>query len=262
MNSDATLASTVRSEWIKFRTVRSSILGVAITLLLTIGLGVLVTSLVRAHWSTMSVANKLTFDPVGTSLVGVIFAQFAMGVIGTLFITSEYSAGSIRTTLAAVPNRVRLITAKFIVLVTSAIVIGEFAAFVAFFIGQAIFSGVVPTASLSQGDVLRAVIFAGVYLTILASLGFTIGLLIRHSAAAISIFVSILLVLPLIMAFLPQNWQNASIKYLPGEGLGQSMTSVSPTAHLFGPWTSFLILLVYLAVLLVLSTTLFARRDA
>lgn len=262
MSNDVSLSSVIHSEWIKFRTVRSSIMGVVITFVLTIGLGILVTSLVRAHWSTASQVTKLTFDPVQTSLVGVIFAQFALGVIGTLFITSEYSAGSIRTTLAAVPNRVRLIVAKFIVLVTSALVVGEIAAFLAFFIGQAIFSGVVPTASLSQGNVLRAVIFAGVYLTILAALGFTLGLLIRHSAAAISVFVSILLVLPLIMAFLPQSWQNAGIKYLPGEGLGHSMTAVNPTAHLFGPWTSFVLLLVYVAVLLGASTMLFVRRDA
>jgi ABC-2 type transport system permease protein len=163
MNSDVTFGSIVRSEWIKFRTVRSSIVGVLLTFVLTIGLGVLVTILIRAHWNSPSntAAQKLTFDPVQTSLVGVIFAQFAVGVIGTLFITSEYATASIRTTLAAVPNRAKLVAGKFVVLVASTFVVGEIVSFAAFFIGQAIFSGVVPTASLSNGSVLRAVVFSG-----------------------------------------------------------------------------------------------------
>jgi hypothetical protein len=90
----------------------------------------------------------------------------------------------------------KLIASKFVgVGRVHARILGEIVSFVAFFIGQAIYSGVVPTASLSNGTVLRAVIFSGVYLTLLTSLGFCIGLIIRHSAASISVFVSMLLVL-------------------------------------------------------------------
>jgi len=80
MSLNVTLGSVIRSEWLKFRTVRSSITGVLVTFVLTIGLGALVTSLLRAHWSTTDAARRLTFDPVATSLVGIIFAQFAIGV--------------------------------------------------------------------------------------------------------------------------------------------------------------------------------------
>jgi len=142
------------------------------------------------------------------------------------------------------------------------LVIGEVASFGAFFIGQAIYSGVVPTASLSDGAVLRTVIFAGLYLTLLAALSFTLGLLIRHSLAAISIFVSILLILPLILAFLPQSWQNDTVRFLPGEGLGHAMTSVQPGPNLFSPWMSFGILTLYVVVLVAISTSSFLRRDA
>ena len=71
----------------------------------------------RAHpLEQLSALRVATFDPVSSSLRGSLFAQFAVGVIGTLFITSEYTSGSIRTTLTAVPNRFRLIAGKFIVL--------------------------------------------------------------------------------------------------------------------------------------------------
>ena len=47
MSHDVTLGSILRSEWMKFRSVRSSIVGVVVTFVLTIGLGALVTTLVR-----------------------------------------------------------------------------------------------------------------------------------------------------------------------------------------------------------------------
>jgi ABC-2 type transport system permease protein len=261
VSPNVSLPSIVRSEWLKFRSVRSSIMGVVVTFVLTIGLGALVTSLLRAHWATASATSKLTFDPVSTSLVGVIFAQFAIGVIGALFITSEYSSGSIRTTLAAVPHRAELVLGKLVVLLLSVLVVSEIACFAAFSLGQSIFSGVVPTASLSNSSDLRAVILAGIYLTLVSALACGIGLILRHSAGTISVYVSVLLIVPLIFAFLPQSWQNDGTKYLPSE-LGHAMASASPVANDFGPWTSLILLAVYVVVVLVVGTSLFVRRDA
>ncbi len=104
MSRNISLGSIVRSEWLKFRSVRSSIVGVVLTLVLTIGLAALVTWLIRRNWATTSFQQS-DFRSVQTSLVGVILAQFAIGVIGALFVTSEYSSGSMRTTLTAVPKR-------------------------------------------------------------------------------------------------------------------------------------------------------------
>lgn len=261
MSNNVTLGSTVQSEWIKFRTVRSTIMGVVITFVLTIGLGALITTAVRGHWHSMSPARHLTFDPVSVSLGGILFAQFAVGVIGTLFITSEYSSGSIRTTLAAIPNRVELVLGKLVVLVASMFVVTEVACFITFLMGQAIFSGVVPTASLSNSAVLRTVILAGVYLTLLSVLGFSLGLILRQSAACISVFTSLLLIVPIIFFLLPQSWQNTVAKYEPSQ-LGHAMASVTPAANDFGAWTALMILVIYVVVVLSAGTTMLIRRDA
>jgi hypothetical protein len=261
MSHDVTLGSVVRSEWLKFRTVRSTIVGVTITFILTIGIGALVTTVVRTHWDTANFATKLTFDPVSTSLFGVVFAQFAVGVIGALFVASEYSAGAIRTTLTAVPNRIELVFAKLIVLIGSIFVVGEIAAFITFLMGQAIYSGVVPTASLSNAHALRAVIFAGVYLTLLAALVFSIGLILRSSIAAISVFVSLLLVVPLILIALPQSWQDDTRRFLPAE-LGHAMTATTAISNDFGPWGALLTLILYVVILFSVGATMFIYRDA
>jgi len=65
-------------------------------------LGALIAWATRSHWQTVSTADQVTFDPVSTSLIGIVFSQFAIGVIGSLLITSEYASGLIRTTLGAV----------------------------------------------------------------------------------------------------------------------------------------------------------------
>jgi hypothetical protein len=262
MNNEETLLSVTKSEWIKFRTVRSTIMGVIVFAVLTIGLGVLITATIRAHWATAGFGRRLTFDPVSTSLAGVLFAQFAVGVIGSLFITSEYSSGAIRTTLTAVPHRLELALAKLLVLVLSMLVVCEVVCIATFLIGQAIFAGVVtPTASLSNGADLRAVLLAGVYLALLAVLGFSLGLILRQSAACISVFVSILLIVPIIMLLLPQSWQNSYEKFEPSN-LGTSMMSVTPRADLFGTWSALTVLLVYVVVVFGVGVTMLQHRDA
>jgi ABC-type transport system involved in multi-copper enzyme maturation permease subunit len=261
VSRDVSLSSVVRSEWIKFRTVRSTIVGMTVTFVLTIGLGALVTALTRAHWSTIGPLQRATFDPVSTSLVGILFAQFAVGVIGSLFITSEFTSGSIRTTLTAVPKRYELALGKVIVLIASLLVVAEVASFATFSLGQSIFSGVVPTASLSNSSVLRAVVFAGLYLTLLAVFAFAIGLLLRQSAACISVFVSVLLIIPLILLFFPQSWQHDVQRFLPSE-IGNAMISTAPVSNDFSATTSLIVLVIYVVVLVSIGMATFARRDA
>jgi len=261
MASESTLRASTRAEWIKFRSVRSSLMGVAVTVLLTVGLGVLITTLIRTHWSQFDALRVATFDPVSSSLRGSLFAQFAVGVIGSLFITSEYTSGSIRTTLTAVPNRLRLITSKSIVLFLTILILGEFVCFAAFLIGQRIYLGVVPTSSLENGTVLRSVILAGLYLTLLALFAFALGMILRHSAATISVYVSVLLIVPIIGLFFPQSWQNDFMRFEPSS-LGISMESPFAPSNSFGAWSATLVLLAYVVATLALAFVLFQRRDA
>ena len=264
MTNEVTLLSTMKSEWIKFRSVRSTILGMVVFVILTIGLGILVTSLIHAHWNSPgSQQDHLTFDPVSTSLVGTALAQFAVGVIGSLFITTEYTTGSIRTTLAAVPNRWKLIIAKTGVLKISMLLASEIVCFVAFFIGKAIYGNMDPSIpdTLTNGADLRAVVLGGVYLTLLSVIGFSLGMLLRQSAATISTYVGIVLVIPLVLFFFPKSIQDSLTKLEPSY-LGREMMSVNPIQNAFSPWVAAMILVIYAAVLWVCGIMVFQRRDA
>ena len=258
------LIPAIRSEFLKLRTLRSSWLGFSITAGLTIGFGALISYVSKTHYETMSFAEKATFDPIQISLVGTLFAQFAVGVIGAMLITSEFVSGSIRTTLAAVPSRMTVLVAKAAVLKLSVLVVGVVSCFAAFFLGQTIMKGVgIPTASLSNGNTLRAVALAGLYLMLLALLGFGLGLIIRQTAGTISAFVSLLLVLPLIAFLLPSSWRNEILRYLPSS-LGRAMMSSPGTIYefpLFSPWAATGILVGYVILAIGIGAYLFERRD-
>ncbi len=262
MSDSPTLVDITRSEWLKFRTVRASLIGVATFLILTIGLAALITLVIRSNWSQRSTLDKLAFDPVSTSLVGVFLAEFAVGVMGARFITSEYASGSIRSTLAAVPRRVHLVAAKIIVLLVSFFVLSEIVVVIAFELGQAIYrTGHLPWASLSNSTDARAVAFAGIYLTLLTLMGFGLGLIFRTTSTTISIYVTLLLIVPIIAAFLPSSWQNDISKYLPSN-LGRAMMSPDLTGSSFAWDTSAILLLVYTIVIVAAGTYLLTRRDA
>jgi len=100
-----TQGRVIRSEWTKFRSLRSSKITLLVAVVLTIGLGALISAVTAAHYTDMRDARRATFDPIVTSLNGVNIAQLAVGVLGVLLISGEYATGMIRSSLTAVPER-------------------------------------------------------------------------------------------------------------------------------------------------------------
>lgn len=258
-------AGVLRSELTKLRSVRSTTWSLAATVVLTVGIGALATAVVAARWDHLSVVQRVTFDPTSQSLTGLLFAQLALGVLGILVVSGEYGTGSIRSTLAAVPNRPLVLAAKAVVFGVVALVVSEAVAFAAFVLGQALLSGSTPTASLSQSGPLRAVIGGGLYLTVLGLFALGLAAILRHTAGAISAFVGVLLILPLILQALPTSIINAVGKYLPAN-IGVTMTTVNGPAHLdqhaFSPWAGLGVLGGYAAAALLVGGWVMVRRDA
>ncbi|HMD45300.1 MAG TPA: hypothetical protein VKG43_04015 [Acidimicrobiales bacterium] len=259
-------SGVLRSEWTKLRSVRSTTWSLLAMVVISIGIGILATSTEAARWSQATLTDRLTFDPVSLSLTGLLFAQLAIGVLGVLVISAEYGTGSIRATFSAVPNRPLVLAAKALVFGVVALVVSEVVSFAAFFIGQAILTGSAPHATLSQPGVLRAVIGSGLYLTILGLFALGIGAILRHTAGAISVFVAILLVAPLILQALPEFIRDRVAKFLPAN-IGVTIISTSPNpeqaqAHPFPAWVGLGVLAAYALAALLIGGWLMLRRDA
>jgi ABC-type transport system involved in multi-copper enzyme maturation permease subunit len=259
----AGLAGALRSEFTKIRSVRSTYWTMIVLLVITIGIGALVSWLTGSHWNQASASQRASFDPTSNSLVGLFFGQFVIVVLGSMTITAEYSTGMIRTSLTSMPRRGVFFLAKAAVFTVIALVIGEIASFVAFFLGQALL-GTAPvhiSTSLSAPHVLRAVIGGGLFIAVCGLFAYGIGTLVRHTAAAISIAIGVLFVVPIIVNFLPSSWNNDILRFLPSEG-GQAIWRTTQAAHEWPAWGEFSVFLAYTAAVLIAGYILFKRRDA
>jgi ABC-2 type transport system permease protein len=99
-------------EWTKFRSLRSTMWTLLTAVVLTIGTGALFSGVTASQYHTFSAADKASFNPITTSLNGILFSQLAIGVLGVLLISGEYSTGMIRSSLTAVPRRLPVLWAK------------------------------------------------------------------------------------------------------------------------------------------------------
>src|SRR3954467_9786725 len=107
-----TQARVFMSEWTKLRSVRSTKWALAAAFVLSIGLPALAAAIVAHHWAHMDPRDQADFNPLDISIVGVQIAQLAIGVLGVLVITAEYSTGMIRASMTAVPRRLPVLWAK------------------------------------------------------------------------------------------------------------------------------------------------------
>jgi ABC-2 type transport system permease protein len=252
-------ADTMRSEWVKLRSLRSTYWSMLAAAVCIVGLGVVFAFAYAGQYKSQSPAQQAQFDPTTITLSGVWFAQLAIGVLGILTITAEHASGTIRSSLAAVPRRGRLLAAKAAVFGGVTLATCLPAGLAAFLIGQPILARSAPHASLADPGVLRAVAGAGLYLTGLAVFCVAIGIFIRHTAGAVATMVAVLFAVPTILSSLPDAWQHAA-RWLPSNA-GGSLWIVHRTPDALPPWLGFGAFLGYTAVLLLGAYALFARRD-
>ncbi len=256
----------LQSEWTKIRSVRSTPWSLAIYVVITLGFGALITWLVVHNVENGHVARRgaeLVRDPVDFILGGGLgFGQLAICVLGVLTMTSEYSTGVIRASLLAVPKRLPILVAKCLVFAAVVFVFAEIVAFCSFFIGKALVHPVA-TISLSQPDVTRAVIGAGLYLTVLGLYALAIGTLVRHTAGAIAIVIGLVLVVPPLLSLLDSYWWGNHIHAWFPTVAGGYITAVhQASGELLSPWQGFGVFCGWTALLLVIGAYLLERRDA
>ncbi len=247
------------SEWIKFRSLRSTLLTLLAAIAAMLVLGWLVGWATNAHWAHMDPGERARFNPIDRSLVGVHLAQLAVGVLGVLVITGEYATGMIRATLAAVPHRLPVLWAKaaLFAVVTFVLMLGS--CFGAFLLGQHFLAAHGTT--LSAPHAWRAIVGAAGYLSVVGILAVALGFLLRSTAGGIATLVALLLVLPGIGQVLPASWQQHTLPYLPSNA-GSAMYAAVPDPGSLSPLQGLVTLLVWAAVALALAAVTLKRRDA
>jgi ABC-2 type transport system permease protein len=238
----AGLAGAMASEWTKLWTVRSTWLNLASSVVLTALLGVqfgFSGAYDNTHLNPGEVAEQVPVGEVAVNVTTIV--QVVVAALAMLTITSEYSTGSIRSTLQWTPVRRNVLLAKAIVLTPVLFLSGLlFGAIAAGLGGLALGEWAEVDATALTGDLLTV---AG-YLTLAGLFTLGIGVLIRSAAGTLT------------AAFLLLIWIAA---LLPG-GAGQNF--LTGTTDPIAPALSLAVLIAWAAGALYLGTKLLQRRDA
>ena len=143
---------------------------------------------------------------MSAALLGVLFAQLVIGVVGVLAFSGEYGTGMIRATLAVVPARLPVLWAKLIVLAGLVLPVTLLCAVVDFFAATALESSRGGSAiSLTDPGVLRTVAGSSLYLTVVVIIALALGALLRRTAAGLSVFAAVFFVIPIVVGALPHT---------------------------------------------------------
>lgn len=217
------------SEWIKTRSLRSTWIIAAATVVVTVLVSLLGISAQLGDWHVRLPAD---FDPAGNSFKGILVGQILIATLGAQMITSEYANGQIATSLATVPRRGALLAAKAAI----TLLIGGCTAIVtvtcSFAASQAALATAgLPTADLAEPDVIRAILCAVVYLVLTAVLGLAFGTISQSSSSALAIIVTVALLVPALAPGLPGLIGDFAGTYWPTTA-GQISYTVSAGAPL------------------------------
>jgi ABC-type transport system involved in multi-copper enzyme maturation permease subunit len=210
------------------------------------------------------------------ALTGTFAGLIVVIVLGTMFATSEYRRGLIRTTLSASPRRSRVLAAKAIVIGLAAFVAGLAGAAAAVPLGEHILrsNGVYlyPVSTLTE---LRVIAGTGALFAVTGILALAVGVVVRRSTGVATAVIAAI-VLPFLLAV---------TNVLPG-GAGDWLLRLTPAAafaiqqplpeypqvsaaytvmrgyYPLAPWAGFAVLCGYAALALILAIFLLRKRDA
>jgi ABC-2 type transport system permease protein len=262
----AGLAGTIRSEFTKIRSVRSTYWTLILLVLAGLAWSVIYCAATAHRWATMGALDKQGFDATQGSVIGLaLLGQLVIVVLGALMITSEYSNQSIRTSLTVMPRRGVLFGAKAAVFTAVAAVTAIVASFASFFIGQRLLASTHAAATLSTPRALQAVVMTAMFVVLCGLFAYGLGAVLRNTAGTITAAYGFLFLLPQLAKALDPTWYYDLVRWLPGGDFVALITSSSagqPVAHMFSAWTEMGIFAAYVAVLLALGASALRTKDA
>jgi hypothetical protein len=256
--------TVLTSEWLKIRSVRSTylVLGLSIS---TVFLGLALAAAAAGMYDAAPPEQQARARIADLEEVFTIIPQLCMGILGALTITSEYTTGLIRTSLALVPRRWPVLAAKAVIIGGLGLLVGAISVFGTYFAARAVlgdrFSGAYTAAF---GDRVPLLIALSLTVPVFALLGVGVGAILRSVAGATAVIVGLAYVLPMIIGNLPEPWSerfgSLMIGALPREMTGDTITT-SVYGSLLSPPAAGAVMIAYAAVPVCIAMWLLRRRN-
>lgn len=258
----------LNSEFIKFRTLLSTLILLGATVLVMVGFGAL------SAWGTGQFSQAAGRDPQAAARIaaqggdlavsvptsGIAFAQLILGSLGVLLMSSEFTTGMARSTFAAVPKRIPAFAAKLLVVVLTSFVITGFSTLLAGLVSVPILDNYNLTLDLGSPQSVKLLIVNSIYVAAVAAIGMSLGTLIRNSAGGIMSLVGLFFVAPIAFQLIPGDFFVEARKYLPGNTVSP-LTAAEHVPDTLEAWQAALVLGAWVVLPLLLAGFLLKRRD-
>jgi hypothetical protein len=251
-----TLGRATRAELVKFTTLRSTVVVLAVALA-----ALPVVAMIVAHHTRHATPAIDANDLVASApLQGWYLGQLLIGALGVLFVTGEYSTGQIRATMHAVPRRTPVLWAKLSVLLAMTLVPLVTMTVVSFLAAEAYISRYRIGYSLSDPNAARVAIGTGVYLALIGVLGMMIGWLVRSTPGALVTFIATILVIPVLFSQVFGTWGKHVAEVLPAQA-GSAFITIIPDGYSLRPWPGLAVMLAWIALASAAALVTLHRRD-
>ncbi|WP_144629603.1 ABC transporter permease [Arthrobacter woluwensis] len=272
----------LRSEWIKFWSLRSTIWLLACTAVAAVGVGALsawirhtffqqMFDMAAQHGAKPTAAELQASLPPGSGFelynlpnAGLQIAVLVLGSLAVLFLSSEFATGMIRSTMSATPKRLPVFAAKAIILAVVGYVLATVTGVITFLISLAIFSDM-PVFNLGWDTegVLQGVFTGGLYVVAVAIIGLSLAALLKSSAGGVTVLVALLFVLDFagsFMQFIPGDFWKYVPQYLPSQAGGRFL-AIGHVDGMLDPGIAGLVLLGWVLLLAIPALIVLKKRD-
>ena len=258
--SGLSFGGELRSEWIKLRTVRSTIWSYATVIVISLGMSAIMSASLDLAGREIPAVEQATFLAQPATF-GVFFGQLVVAVLGVLAISGEYSTGMIRSSITATPKRLPMLAAKAIVLVVCTFVVGLISTVGSALVAMMMLAGQGITPSLTDPDLLLPLLGGALYLALVSVFALGVGAILRSSAGGIAAALGIVLLLPIVLSMIPAVWAADLAPYLLSNA-GLASFGLDLGGAGLEAWQNILIVLGWVAVSLAGAAVLLKRRDA
>lgn len=247
----ADLRLALHSEWIKFRSLRSNLVLIA-----------LLAAVLPAFAALIAATRSLQPDDtvLGASVLGgAVLAQLLAAAIGAASVTSEYRGNTMRTTLLACPRPLVVLGAKSIVTAVVTAVVVLPASTAAFVVGSSMLDD-----SYASGVAMPALLGVTLAIASMAVLGVGLGSITRHPAGALGAIIGVVLVPSMIAPLLgdARRWLGGASLSGVLQKLSQSSDATPESVGSLGAWPSLLVVAAYTAGVVAVAVWVLRRRDS
>ncbi|WP_432923999.1 hypothetical protein ACQPZZ_28250 [Microbispora sp. CA-135349] len=255
-----TAYGVLRSEWVKFRSIRAMLGCLAGAVVAAGSYGYLFGMTAAREYLGGSATDRAAFDPTEPAFRALVLVAVLVSAVGVLAVTSEYASGTMPVSVTAVPGRGLLVGGKGAVVALTTLLIGPPLALLSFTLSQAALAAQgAPSVGPGYPGVPGALLGAGLFTGLVGLYGMAFGFLLRRSAGAISLG-TFLLILPGMASLFPKPVAKWIITWWPSAA-GSRIFAVHPGTDLLAPLAGAGVLAAAVAVLLCAAVAVFRRRD-